>query len=108
MIDADLFLRFVLALAVVLALIAATGWVGRRYMGAGRIAAFAGKRRRLALLETLQIDSRTRLFLVRRDTAEHLIMVGAAGAVVVERGVTAPQGFAAAVESAAAGAGEGA
>lgn len=105
MIDSDLLLRFVVALAVVLALIAATGWVGRRYMGAGRIAAFAGKRRRLALLETLQIDGRTRLLLVRRDTAEHLIMVGAAGAVVIERGVAAPQGFAAAVDAAA---GEGA
>jgi flagellar protein FliO/FliZ len=108
MIDSDLLLRFVVALAVVLALIAATGWVGRRYMGAGRIAAFAGKRRRLALLETLQIDGRTRLLLVRRDAAEHLIMVGATGAVVIERGVAGPQGFAAAVESAANAAGEGA
>lgn len=106
MIDSDLLIRFVLALAVVLALIAATGWVGRRYMGAGRIAALAGKRRRLALLETLQIDGRTRLLLVRRDTAEHLIMVGAAGAVVVERGVA--QGFAAAVDAAASAAGDAA
>ena len=107
MMDSDLLLRFVLALAVVLALIAATGWVGRRYMGAGRIAAFGGKRRRLALIETLQVDNRTRLLLVRRDTAEHLIMVGATGAVVVERSLTS-QGFAAAVDAATAVSGEGA
>ena len=101
MIDADLLLRFVLALALVLALIAATGWVGRRYMGAGRLAAFAGKRRRLALVETLQIDGRTRVLLVRRDAAEHLIMVGGAGAVVIESGIVPPQPFAAAVDTAA-------
>jgi flagellar protein FliO/FliZ len=107
MIDADLLLRFVLALALVLALIAATGWIGRRYMGSGRIAAFAGKRRRLTLLETLQLDGRTRLLLVRRDAAEHLIMVGATGAVVVESGIAAPQAFAEAIASAPS-AGEGA
>lgn len=100
MIDADLILRFVLALALVLALIATTGWLGRRYMGTGRLAAFAGKRRRLALVETLQIDGRTRVLLIKRDGAEHLIMVGGTGAVVVERGIDPPQPFAAAVDAA--------
>jgi flagellar protein FliO/FliZ len=100
MMDADLLLRFVLALAVVLALIAVTGWVGRRYMGTGRLTAFAGKRRRLALVETLQVDGRTRVLLVRRDATEHLIMVGAAGAVVIERGIAPPQPFALGVDAA--------
>jgi flagellar protein FliO/FliZ len=100
MIDTDILLRFVLALALVLALIAATGWLGRRYMGTGRLAAFAGKRRRLALVETLQIDARTRVLLVRCDAAEHLVMVGGAGAVVIDKGIVAPQPFAAAVEAA--------
>ena len=101
MMDSDLFLRFVLALGVVLALIAATGWVGRRYMGGGSIVGFGSKRRRLAVVETLQVDGRTRLLLVRRDAAEHLIMIGGTGALVVESGIAAPQGFAEAVESAA-------
>jgi hypothetical protein len=104
MIDADLLLRFVIALAVVLALIAATGWIGRRYMGGGRIAAFAGKRRRLALVETLQIDGRTRVLLVRRDAAEHLIMIGGSGALVIETGIVPPQPFARAVNAAEASA----
>jgi flagellar protein FliO/FliZ len=103
MMDADLFVRFVLALGVVLALIVATGWIGRRYMGTGRIAAFAGKRRRLAVVESLQVDGRTRLLLVRRDGAEHLIMVGSTGALVVESGIVPPTGFAQAVEAANAG-----
>jgi flagellar protein FliO/FliZ len=101
MMDADLFLRFVLALGVVLALIVATGWLGRRYMGAGRLVGFGNKRRRLAVIETLQVDGRTRLLLVRRDSAEHLIMIGGSGALVVESGIAAPQGFAEAIETAA-------
>jgi flagellar protein FliO/FliZ len=100
MIDADLILRFVLALALVLALIATTGWLGRRYMGTGRLAAFVGKRRRLALVETLQIDGRTRVLLIKRDGAEHLVMVGGAGAVVIESGIVPPPAFAAAVDAA--------
>jgi flagellar protein FliO/FliZ len=105
MTDSDLFLRFALALGVVLALIAATAWVARRYMGSGRIIGFGGKRRRLAVVETLQVDGRTRLLLVRRDAAEHLIMVGGTSAVVVESGIAAPVGFAEAVETAAAASG---
>lgn len=100
MMDTDLLLRFVLALGLVLALIAATGWVGRRYLGTGRIAAFSGKKRRLALVETLQIDARTRLLLVRRDNAEHLLMLGSSGTVVVEAGIAASPGFAQAIEAA--------
>jgi flagellar protein FliO/FliZ len=103
MMDAELALRFVLALAVVLALIVATGWVGRRYMGAGRFAAFPGKRRRLAVVESLQVDGRTRLVLVRRDGAEHLVMVGGASSLVVESGIVAPSTFARAVDAANAG-----
>jgi flagellar protein FliO/FliZ len=94
MFDADLLLRFVLALALVLALIAATGWVGRRYMGAVRLPKLGGKRRRLAVVETLPIDGRTRLFLVRRDATEHLVMLGANGAVVVEAGIPVAPDFA--------------
>jgi flagellar protein FliO/FliZ len=99
MIDVDLLLRFALALALVLALIAATGWIGRRYMGAGRLSSFKGKRR-LGVVETLAIDGRTRLLLVRRDSTEHLIMLGATGAVVVERAIGPASEFSRAVDAA--------
>lgn len=100
MIDADLMLRFALALALVLALIAVTGWLGRRYMGAGRLSSLKGKRR-LGVVEVLAIDGRTRLLLIRRDATEHLIMLGATGAVVVERAIAAGNEFSRAVEAAA-------
>jgi flagellar biogenesis protein FliO len=101
MFDMDLLLRFVLALALVLVLIVATGWVGRRYMGSVRLPKLGGKRRRLAVVETLAVDNRTRLFLVRRDAQEHLVMLGAAGAVVVESNIPAAPDFAQAAEAAA-------
>jgi flagellar protein FliO/FliZ len=100
MIDTDLVLRFVLALGLVLALIAATGWVGRRYMGSVRLPKLGGKRRRLVVVETLPVDARTRLFLVRRDGSEHLIMLGANSAVVVESNIPAIPDFAQTVEAA--------
>lgn len=100
MIDTDLLLRFVAALTFVLALIAGVAWLGRRYMSGGRIGRLAGKRRRLAVVEILPVDGRTRLVLVRRDTVEHLIVVGASGTAVVEAGI-GPQGeFAHAVAAA--------
>jgi flagellar protein FliO/FliZ len=100
MLDMDLVLRFVLALGLVLALIAATGWVGRRYMGTVRLPKLGGRRRRLAVVETLPVDGRTRLFLVRRDGTEHLIMVGANSAVIVESGIAAAPDFARAIDTA--------
>lgn len=100
MIDGDLALRFTLALGLVLGLIAVTGWVGRRYMGSVRLPKLGGKRRRLAIIETLPVDGRTRLFLVRRDATEHLIMLGAGSAVVVESHIAAAPDFARAVEAA--------
>ena len=98
--DMDMVLRFVFALGVVLALIAVTGWAGRRYMGSVRLPKLGGRRRRLAVVETLPVDGRTRLFLVRRDGTEHLIMLGTGSTVVVESNIPAAPDFAQAVETA--------
>lgn len=84
MIDLDLFLRFALALAIVLALIAGVAWVGRHYMSSGRIAGLGSRRRRLAIVEALPVDGRSRLVLFRRDDTEHLILLGPSGALAVE------------------------
>ncbi len=82
MIDLEVILRFSFALAVVLALIAVLTWVARTRFGS-RSLGLAG-RRRLAILETATIDARTRLVLVRRDDAEHLLVIGNAGIASVE------------------------
>ena len=80
--------RSLVALAVVLALIAAATWIGRRYLSAGLIGNLGGKRR-LSVVEYAMLDGKSRLVLVRRDTTEHLLVLGPAGAVVVESGITA-------------------
>ena len=78
--------RSLVALAVVLALIAAGTWVARRYLAAGFIGNLGGKRR-LSVVEYAMLDGKSRLVLVRRDTTEHLLVLGPAGAVVVETGI---------------------
>lgn len=86
MIDAALLLRFALALGGVLAMIAAAAWLARRYyapLGPAR----PGGRRRLGIVESLAVDSRCRLLLVQRDGAEHLLLIGPSGALVVERAI---------------------
>ena len=46
--------------------------------------------RRLSLVETLMIGPRHKLFLLRRDGVEHLVLMGPQGASVVETGIMPP------------------
>lgn len=79
------YLRFVLALILVLGLILLLAWALRRF-GFGGMARHGGKRR-LQILESLAIDPRHRLVLVRRDDTEHLLMLGPTNDFVVESGI---------------------
>ncbi|WP_425405990.1 FliO/MopB family protein [Hwanghaeella sp.] len=81
------YLRFVAALAFVLGLILVAAHVAKKVM-AGR--AYAGPRaqgRRLGIVEVLTMDTRHRLFLIRRDGVEHLVMTGPDGALLIENGI---------------------
>ena len=82
------YLRFVLVLVFVLALIGLLTWLVRRFGLAGRMPTGGRKGRRLDVVEVAPLDSRHRLVLVRRDQTEHLILLGASSDVVVERGIT--------------------
>ncbi|MFM2044775.1 MAG: putative flagellar assembly protein FliO [Pseudomonadota bacterium] len=103
------YLRFVLALAFVLALVGVFGLVLRRY---GPMAGLAMSRsrgeRRLSLVEVLPLDARRRLVLVRRDGVEHLLLLGMENDLVVEPGIRAqaqnpvPDSFAATLTRTAA------
>ena len=84
--DWGLFARAVVALAIVLALMAAATWIARRYLVSGGLARVGGQRR-LAVVEQTVLDGKTRLMLVRRDNVEHLLVLGPAGAVVVESAI---------------------
>ena len=45
--------------------------------------------KRLSVVETLMIGPRHKLFLLRRDGVEHLLLIGPQGANVVENGIPA-------------------
>jgi len=81
----DSYWRFLLALAFVVALIVACAYVARRLGLGGRLATTGGKRR-LAILEVLPLDGKRRLVLLRRDGAEHLLLLGQHSDLVIERG----------------------
>jgi flagellar protein FliO/FliZ len=88
--DVGTYAQFVLALVFVLALIGLAALVARR-VGLG--GATSGRSRRLGVVETLALDGRRRLILVRRDNVEHLLVVGSAGETLVERGIGGARGF---------------
>lgn len=78
--------RFLAALLFVLGLIALVAWLARR-LRLGPAAAMSPARR-LAVLETLPLDARRKLVLVRRDDTEHLLLLGTDGNRLVESGVS--------------------
>jgi len=86
MIDFWTLLRFAGALVFVLALIGGVSWAARRYLAIAGTSAGAG-RRRLAVTESVLIDGKSRLVLVRRDDREHLLVVGPTSTVVVESNI---------------------
>ena len=75
-------IRYVGALLLVLALIGAAGVAARKWGVPGVTRAVEQKR--LAVVETLMMGPRQRLFIIRRDNVEHLIFAGPEGACLVE------------------------
>lgn len=83
--EVESYLRFLAALAAVLALLLAGAWCLRRFGPGTGLVPRGG--RRLAVVESLSLDPRRRLLLVRRDGVEHLLLLGPGGECVVERGI---------------------
>lgn len=81
----ETYLHFTLALLLVLGLIAILAWILRRFGFGGALR--GDNRRRVQVLETTPLGPRHRLILIRRDQTEHLLLLGAEGDLVVERGI---------------------
>jgi flagellar protein FliO/FliZ len=91
--DFDIYLRFTLALILVLGLIALLAWLLRRFgMGVKMT-----KGRRLGVVEVQMLGPRHRLMLIRRDEVEHLVVVGPGSETVIESGIKRPESFATAL-----------
>jgi flagellar protein FliO/FliZ len=91
--------RYFAALLLVLALVGGAGLVVRRFGMPGFVKPHGA--RRLEIVETLMIGPRQRLYILRRDNVEHLVLAGPEGTTVVEVGITAALTAIATVESAA-------
>lgn len=89
--ETDDYLRFALSFVLVIGLILLAGGLLRRF--SGHLPSMGGGRkgmRRLKIVETLAIDPRRRLILVRRDGVEHLLLIGGSTDLVVETAPAAP------------------
>lgn len=84
--------KFLVAFAVVFALIAVTAWLIRRF-GTGALGGTGARGRapRLAVIEAGAVDGRRKLVLIRRDNIEHLIMIGGPTDIVVEANIVRGQ-----------------
>lgn len=88
--DATAYIRFLLALVLVLGLIFALTWVMKRFGLGQQHAGPLGRKKRLRTVETTNLDSRHRLVLVRRDNVEHLIVLSPGSSQLIESGIPAP------------------
>jgi flagellar protein FliO/FliZ len=86
------YLRFMLALILVIGLILGAAWVLKRFGLMGTLQGTLGRKRRLATIEAQSLDNRHRIFLIRRDNVEHLVLVGPNTSQVIERGIPVLEG----------------
>ena len=88
--DSGSLVNAALALGFVLGLIVLLAWVVRRLNLVPGMGALKRAGKRLSVVEMTPIDVRHKLVLVRRDGAEHLLLLGAQTNVVVETGIAPP------------------
>ena len=83
--DAMSFLRIALAFAVVAGLLGALGF-GLRYINERgiKLPGKTSRAKRLDVVESLTVDVRRRLVIVRCDDQEHLLLLGASQDIVVK------------------------
>jgi flagellar protein FliO/FliZ len=85
--ELDTYFRFLMALGFVLALIGAGAWAIKRFALERGLPKGQRTARRLQVVETLSLDTRRKLVLLRRDGTEHLVLFGANQELLVESGI---------------------
>ena len=82
------YLQFVFALALVIGLILGMAYLLRRFGLGNGATNVLGRKKRISTVETVMIDARHKLVLVRRDDAEHLVCIGPGDSFLIERGIS--------------------
>jgi flagellar protein FliO/FliZ len=88
--DITTYLKAFLGLAIVVGLIMGLAWLLKRMGFGDALRGPLGRRRRLATVEAVMLDSRHKAVLLRRDDVEHLVLVGPNTSQVIEHGIPAP------------------
>lgn len=83
------YLKFVLALVFVLGLIGGFAILAKRAGLGNRGPIVRGKSKRLSIVESMSLDPKRRVVLIRRDDAEHLVLLGTQNEQVIETGLAA-------------------
>ncbi|MCH8092639.1 MAG: FliO/MopB family protein [Proteobacteria bacterium] len=94
----ETYIRFIVALVFVLALIGLLTWLVRHFGVGGRSGSRNRGKSRIGVVELAPVDAKRRLVLVRRDSQEHLILLGVNSELLVESGFTPPGGAATTAE----------
>ncbi|MGE4062836.1 MAG: FliO/MopB family protein [Rhodospirillaceae bacterium] len=88
--DFATYFKAFLGLAIVLGLIVGLSWLLKRIGFGDALRGPLGRKRRLATVEAVMLDSRHKAVLIRRDDVEHLVLVGPNTSQVIEHGIPAP------------------
>ena len=86
-IDAVNYLKFILALVFVLGLIGGFAILAKRAGLGNRGPIVRGKSKRLSIIESMSLDPKRRVVLIRRDDAEHLVLLGVQNEQIIETGL---------------------
>jgi flagellar protein FliO/FliZ len=79
--------NLLLAFVVILIFIGVIAWVIRRIARGRRGSAARTRQPRLAVLDTIMVDTRRQLVIIRRDNIEHLLMIGGGSDLVIETNI---------------------
>ena len=85
-------LKIIIASTTVLGLMGLLAWGLKYFAARGWITPAAGSARRLKLIESLALDARRRLVIVKCDNAEHLLLLGANQDSIVATNLTVSDG----------------
>ena len=86
-IEAVNYIKFVLALVFVLGLIGGFAILAKRAGLGNRGPIVRGKSKRLSIIESMSLDPKRRVVLIRRDDAEHLVLLGVQNEQIIETGL---------------------
>ena len=80
------YIKFIAAFCLVLGLMGGLALVLKR-IGLGNVGMMPADKRRLKIVEILQLDPRRKAVLIRRDDTDHLVILGPSGETVIETNI---------------------